>query len=1077
MIEFAVRRPVSVIMMCISVVVLGVIAIQRIPMQLMPNIVSPEFTIITYFKGSTPEEVETLVTSPIERAISTVSGLNRSTSKSERERSEIRLSFNSSINFLETISVIRERLDSAGLPEGSTRPKLVRFQANAEPVIRLALKKNNESLHQIELARMLKDILIRRIESIDGVALATLLGAPVKSVRVEVNPIAVASYGIPITGIPDSIQQKNKSYPAGDVVFEGKRTSVKLGQNLSSMDELKNLIVKKDNQKVVRLQDIANIGEVIEKPLVRTHLQGEDSLIVEVRKEAEANTVHVATAVKEVIQTFLDEYKTDMLGTLLLDQGRDIQAAVDNVTHSVIHGGLLAALVIFLLLQEIWPTFVISLSMPLSLLLTLILMFFSGITFNLMSLAGLALGVGMLVDNSTVVLQSINLMQLTTNDKREAALWGTRKVAGAITASTLSTMAVFGPLAFVEGMIGQMFRDVAATVCYSMMASLFVAVIVIPMLCSVEVAPQFSIGSRSLFPWSEKLRGLTALNPYSSRDFRGVLDFFKKILVVFSFMWGFISSKLSNFASVWLEQVSEKYLNAYRRWAVPSLNKISYWFYAAEQGIGTLIPKIIQDSKKTMRWAVWSTVVGVILISWRGTELFPDEAVDRLVYDLEFPTGQSIDVTEHKINEIEKDLLKVSGIEGVSSVIGERGENQTRLLIQTAPSLSLLLAKKLNSVLGEVPGLNFNRQKEAMIGEGKPVQIEFYSEDLGILKEAINTAKHAVNQIDGLVDLESSIKSDISEINITFSKNKLNWYSVDPLSFVSTLKAMLMGQPAGVLQFKGEELPTRITVPEKYFDDVGKVRYFSLPQEDGKRIYLSQVSSIEENEVLGSIQHTNRKRMATVSANLFKADLGTVSKKIQHTLGETFGDGKVGWKMGGQDEERKKSAKSLMFAVLLSVFLIYFMLAAQFESFVQPLVILCAVPLCVSGVAVFLILFNLNVSALVFVGFIILVGTSVNTSIVMVEFANQLRVEGKSLKEAITEATKKRMRPIIVVSASNILGLMPMAFSFGEAGSSMQQPLAVTLIGGHLSSTILTMIIVPIIYCKISGKETPHGHT
>ncbi len=1073
MIEFSVRRPVAVFMICIGIIVLGMIAAQRIPMQLLPDIQSPEVSVITEFRGATPEEIETLVTTPIERAISTIAGLVRVTSTSERERSEVRLVFSAKLDFLEMVSILRDKLEAAGLPEGAGKSKIVRVQAGSEPVIRVSIKKKNESLSQLELARILQDTLIRKLESVDGVALANLLGAPTKQLEIVVDPNAALSYGVQISSIPDLIQSQNKSYSAGEIKFEGQSTSIKLGQSIKTIEELKSLVVKRERNKTLRLIDIAQINEVIQKPNIRTHLQSDESLVIEVRKDADANTVKVADGIKEALEIFNEENQADLETQILYDQGKEIKASIDDVSHSVRDGGILAAIVIFIMLQEAWPSFAITISIPLSLMITLILMYFTNITFNLMSLAGLAIGVGMLVDNSTVVLQNINAQSLLTKDKRQAALWGAQKVSGAIIASTLATVAVFGPLAFVEGSIGKIFRDVAATICYSMIASLIVAIGLIPMLSSLSISPQFNLNldAKKVKSLWMNFRGVIGEPLYTKGLKNYLADFLKKQILVFKIFGTVLADLFGKELSKYVKIIKKSAGFFYFKWVQPMLAVFAKAFLNSENFLGIFIPKIIKDSRTTLQWALWLSVAGIAFLSFRGAELFPDESNSRLIYDIEFLPGQIIDVTEAQTKKLEADLLKIKGVSGISSTIGTNGSHRAKIRITTAGVDSLELSKKINSYFLKVPDLSFNRQKEALIGEGKPIQIEIYNEDLEALKKQTSRAKQLALQLEGLIDVESNLKPDVSEINVVFAKDRLNWFNLDSQSFISSIKPMLTGLSSGTLNFKGEDLPTHVSISSDYFNSVEKIKYFNLPQEDEKRVYLSQVSDIEENKIQGAIYHNNRKRMSIISANLFKEDLEGASRKIQALFKKEVKDKDFQFKMGGQDDERKKSTQSLLVAVGLSIFLIYLMLAAQFENLVQPIIVLFAVPMCLSGVAVFLLLFNLNISALVFVGFIILVGSSVNTSIVMVDFANQLRLEGKSLTEAITEATKRRMRPILVTSASNILGLVPMALSFGEQGSSMQRPLAVTLIGGHLSSTILTMIVVPIIYVRMTKGE------
>lgn len=1058
--EFSVRKPVTIFMICLGLIVLGIISANRIQLQLLPEFETPEFSIVTRFKGATPEEVERLVSAPIERAISTVSGLYFTESYSSSELSEIKIKFRSNIDYLETLSVIRDQLQSADLPEGTSRPKILRFSSNNDPIIRLALVNKKSSQDQIEFSHFIKELLVRKIESIDGVALASVIGTPKKIVEITLNLEALKSFKIPLNSIPSIIKEKNKTFGGGQIEYLGKRVGVRLGESIKSTKDLEGLVIKKVDNKSIRLQDIANIKTKTIKSDIRTHLQAGDSLVLEVQKEAEANTVQVADKALQIIHTFLEQNKQELEGVILVNQGKEIKASVNSVIDAVISGGFLAALVIFIFLQSPGPTAIVALSIPMSLMLTLIMMYFTGVSFNLMSLGGLALGVGMLVDNSIVVLENINKLKSKMDDPKEAAIWGTKKVSGAIIASTMTTIAVFGPLIFVEGMIGQMFKDISLTVVYSLLSSLFVSVMIIPMLSSFGLSNENRPEPKgSLYLRMRQLRqdlGTT------SKFYLYPLFILKKYSLYFLFIINSMFSALT-FIITFFIQILFKMINFLFQLLIEPIFKIvSRVINSLQKIYAKYLEVFLIYKKRTLSFIALSFIGSIMIFANLGSELFPQDGVTRLVYQLEFPAGQVLALTEKYMINIEQKLKEIDGVNHVVSLSGKKGSNSSELIIMITPTLLQHIQDMTKKILTTIPELKFDRKIESMTGGGKPLVVEIYNEDLKALKEQTQMALGQLQELSSITDIDSDLKSDIPQISIEFIRDKLNQYQTSAGAFSTPLKNMLMSQSAGVLQFSGEDFSTFVTVPQKYFDKIEKLKYLSIDKAE-QRLYLDQVSQLNENKVLGLIRRINRKRVMSISANLNGADLKTASEQVKQSLSTVFQGKEIDWRIGGQDAARKESEKSLMLTVLLSIFLIYLLLASQFESLRQPIIILMAVPLCIVGVALLLLVIGMNISALVFVGFIILAGISVNTSIVLVDTINQLRVTGMEIKTAIIQASSNRLRPILMTALTTIIGLLPMALAVGQGGG-MRKPLAITVIGGLISSTVLTLIVVPLIY-------------
>ncbi len=1046
MISFAVRRPISVFMLVIGLVVLGIISYQRIPMQLMPNIEIPEFTVVTSWKGASATEVELQVTNSLERSFSTLPGLKENSSTSEKEVSYINLKFNSKVSILDTIALIKDRIDSSSLPEGISKPRVVRAGDFNRPLLTLAVQAVNPLINQADFQEELEADFKKGLENLDGIALVTIKGSPEKIFKIEILANAIQSYGFSVSQVVEAIHAQSKVIPVGSIDHQGKTFTIKMGSAITNVSKLEQVVIRKENSKTLRIKDVAKVILMEKEKDFSVRVNGQESLLVQVRKESDANAVHVSEKVNQFIQNFLEK-NTDLYKINVVEnQGQEIKAAVENVESSVVNGAWMAAFVVFLLIQTLWPTFVVSIAIPMSLTLTLVLMYFYGVSFNLMSLAGLALGVGMLVDNSTVVLESIHAQMLLTKDKAEAALFGTKKVASAIVASTFSTVAVFAPLALIEGSLGLVFRDVALTVSFSILSSLVVALVLIPTLSLYE--GRFSNGVQTAeFP---KFRT-------TSLQFHVYL--WEKIRFVKLVLSWFLIGQLLTYVFKRMDVLVR-----------PLLLSVQNFFFKLEKFLDLNIPLFIANRKKWLQIGLISTVSGFVFLSNTGAELFPDESGSTLVYELQFPVNQSFKKNLELSVRIESNIRKIVGVKNTFMINGESAPYVTQILVQTDSSLTSISQQKVDNLLRRQPDLKYNKHKKALIGEGKPISIEVYSEDLDLLAKQSIQVERQLRNLSYLTDVENLSKPIVPEMRIDLQADKMSLLTIDSSAFVNLIRGELIGQSGIDLVSDGRNYKTWIQSKGVKTTDQRSIASIGIESEDFKKIYLSQIANIQIQGTQSQIFHKDRKRVNYVNSDLNNMDLSSAVTSLKDLLEIKLPD--VKYLFGGQQAERDQTTRSMIIAILSSIVLIYLLLASQYENLIQPLIVLVAVPLCVSGVAISLLLFGLNVSVFVFVGCIILVGSSVNTSIVLVDFANQLHAEGVGVIEAITKATKLRMRPIFVTTAANILGLLPMVMAVGQSGGAMQRSLGVTMIGGLLSSTVLTVLIIPAVYYVLTKKES-----
>ena len=1059
MIMFSVRRPITVLMACIGLILLGILSSSKIPIQLLPEFLTPEFKIITAYKGATPLEVEEQITIPLERSLSTVSGLKSSSSVSKSERSEILLKFSSKINYIETLSLIKDKIDSSYIPEEAQRPRITRFQSNTGPLIlTMVASKGQRNLYK--LSKDLNEDLVKNLEKINGVALVNIIGAPEKVLTIQLDPVKLQAYAIDIQQIPSLIRSQNKIVAAGSIKYNGKDSTIRIGSKLNSLEEVKKIIVKSIQGKVLRLEDFSTLKITEEKNEIRSYYQGNESLLLEVKKEADANAVEVANNIRKYIKNYTEKDQ-DIQFELIEDLGDKISNSIQNVVDNVLQGGFFSAIIILFFIQKWGPTFIIITAIPLSITVTLVGMYFLGMSFNMMSLAGLALGVGMLMDNSVVVLQSITIYRKKIDDYALAAIVGTQKVMGAIIASTLTSVAVFLPLGFVEGTLGNMFKDISYTVVLSLLSSLVVALTVVPMLSSLKSNKNKEI--KLIMPLLEQLKDYLAKNKsnYFSLRIAGSFLFIKLLI-------DFITLKLIKLRS-WFEGL----FNDNRTGIIgKSFGTINSAIVLIEKTLEHKINYVIKNKNNVVKTTALLMVMSLTIFYFKGAELVANDGSAKVKYKIEFLSNQSHEQMENKIHLISKYLKTIQDVKNVTIVIGEEDRSRGRLYIDFEENIeNITLSNKLiKNYLSRVPNFNYEEQVENLMSTDKPLQIEVYSEDFNTLEKASNLIFESLKNEPHLIGLNIVPQGKIDLMTLEFNREKLDIYQVNNQDFINGLKNQLNTFQSGTIPFNGIEYPIKVNVDTRNLKTVEQLKSFNIDK-NGKPIYIENVAQFLKQNTMKEIKHLNRKKVIVIEADLFDIDLKTasllISKKI-NLLTSKIENFK--WKIGGSDEERKSSEKSLIISVLLSLTITYLLLASQFENLLQPLIILVSVPLSLIGIAFILFIFNQNISAMVFVGIIILGGISANTSIVMVDSINQHLEEGYGYFEAVLKGTVERIRPILMSAISNVIGLIPMIFSTGQ-GEAMRKALAFTLIGGLTSSTILTMLIIPIIYSKLSSKK------
>ena len=1007
---FSIRRPVTVTMLFLSIAVFGGVSYSRLALNFLPEISYPTLTIRTNYEGAAPAEIENLITKPVENAVSVVNNVVRVSSVSKPEVSDVILEFSWRTNMDFAGLDVREKLDLLRLPLEADKPILLRYDPSSDPIMRVSVSGSSD----LSAIRYLCEEFIRSdLESIDGVAAVRVSGGFEEEIQVELDEQRLASLGVSIQEVTSRLAQENINLTGGTLQEGESKYLVRTLNEFQGVEEINEIIVAQRNTIPIRLDDIGTVFSGYKERKVITRINGEESVEIAVFKAAAANTVTAATLVRNRLDELEEEYagKKDPLDfEVVFDQSQFIENSIEEVRNTAVMGGILAIAVLFLFLRSVRSTLVIALSIPISIVATFFLMYGADISLNIMSLSGLALGIGMLVDNSIVVLEAIYRYQVKGHPPREAADLGASEVGQAVVASTLTTVCVFAPIVFVEGIAGQLFADQALTVTFSLVASLVVAIMLIPMLASLSRADE------------EELSG-----PAPKKEY-------KDFVLVRPYSW---------------------FLRQVLRQRLASLAVALVLF------VGTLG-----------------------LLGSLGAELIPEISQGEFFVDLELPPGTPVEQTAERLEEVEELIEGQEGVRMYYTIVGsgnqtgvsavEEREHIGQVLVALGPDMlrekETQVLERLRQDFQDLPGVDYKFSRPALFSFKTPIEVIIQGYNLIALKTYADRIREQLARIPGLRDLKASTDGGNPEVQIHFDRQKLANYRLTISQVAGSLRNKVQGDIATELSELDRKIDIRVRVLEEDRRSLFDLENLLIDAPDGAAIQLSSVADVVLEEGPPEIRRIGPQRVALITANIVGRDLQSLVSEIEMVVeGFEFPPDMLAY-VGGQSEEQVVAFESMQFAILLAVFLVYLVMASQFESLVQPFIIMFAIPFALIGVAVALYLTQLVLSVVVLIGVVILAGIVVNNSIVLIDFTNQLRKQGMDKFEAIQQACSVRLRPILMTTSTTVLGLIPMAVSLGE-GSELRVPLAITVIGGLITSTLLTLGLVPVLYTLMTREK------
>ncbi|HHW11464.1 MAG TPA: efflux RND transporter permease subunit [Firmicutes bacterium] len=1006
--SFAIKRPVTTFMIFLLVLVMGVVSITRINVELLPEMTFPVATVMTTYEGVGPQEIENLVTRPLEGVLATVANIEKITTYSAAGQSVAVLEFGWGTDMDFALLEVREKIDliKGYLPDGVEDPLVFKFDLSSMlPVISLALSGQTDL---VTLKKLADEEIKPALERLAGVASVDVSGGLVPLIKVEVDPIKLHAYGLTLQNITQLLQAENLNLPGGTVQAGNMELIVRTTGEFQRLEQIENLNIPSARGALVKLKDVATISFAYDEVKGYVMFNGQPAVGIAIQKETDANTVNVARRVQRELIRIKQDLPAGVDLNIVMNQADFIQFAIDTLQRNAVIGGLLAITILFVFLRNVASTLIIGVAIPTSIIATFVVMYLSKLELNMMTLGGLALGIGMLVDNAIVVLENIFRFRDQGYDLREAAVEGSTEVGMAIAASTLTTIVVFLPVVFMSGMTAQFFKEFSLTVTFSLVVSLLVAQTLVPLLSSrfllIKKKPPAEVAAGQA---SQKER----------------LGWYKKCLA----------------------------------WALAH--------------------------RKTVILAVaFMTVISLVMAFRLGAEFIPNMDQGMIMVQIAMPKGTVLRETERVVQQVEGVVFALPEVEMVATTLGGGGislsgsgmnfssasSDQAALTIQLIDKKQRSrsadqVAEAIRKQIDQIPGAEIQVQSAFMsFSGGKPVSINLKGPDFTRLGAIAEDLVKIIQTVEGTREVESSLDEGRPELQVRIDRERASAVGLNAYTIASYLRTAIAGSTATTFKVDGEEFDVVVSLTKNERGIAG-LRQLMIPTPLGTQVPLGELADLHVVEGPIVITREDQERVVNISAALSGRDLNSAVLEINEKIQAYPLPAGYSIEMGGEAEEMVNAFRDLVLALLLAVAFVYMIMASQFESLLQPFIIMFTVPLGFIGAVWALAIAGIHLSVPALLGLIVLAGIVVNNGIVLVDYVNTLRKRGHTAEEALMLAGPVRFRPIMMTALTTILALVPTAVSNGE-GAELQAPLAVAVIGGLTVATFLTLIVVPVFY-------------
>ncbi|MBL8175636.1 MAG: efflux RND transporter permease subunit [Bryobacterales bacterium] len=1021
--EFSIRRPVTVLMCTLIAILLGGIAFVRLPVDLMPDMVYPTISVRAEYPGVAPEEMENLVARPLEEAFASAPGVEEITSNSTEGNTSVRVSFVYGTNLDEAANELRIRLDRrrSALPEDMEPPIMYKFDVSQFPIMFLTVAASD--MDPRTLRHFTEKQIQYRLERVPGVAQFTVRGGLRREIHVDLDLEKLRALNLSVAQVVGMVRQENLNRPVGPVREGRFEVLLRTQGEFQNLDQIRNLVIATRNTVPVYLRDIAAVEDSHEEVRQMVSVDGVPAVRLFVYKQSGANTVEVSDAVWKEVDRIHQDYPNIKISATG-DSSEYIKAAIGNVKDATVQGGALAVLILLLFLRSFSSMLIIGIAIPVSVISTFAVMHGAGFTLNTVSFGGLALGVGMLVDNAIVVLESIFQQRERGARPLEAAITGSQQVALAVTSSTLTTIAVFVPVLFMKGSSAVTFKQLAYVVTFSLFCSLAVALTLVPVLCS-------------------------------------------------RYLGG-------------LRTVQRKGLGLIYHWAGDIQHKMNEQY-------GSLIRMALRHRITVLATATLLMFGTYQLMPLIGVELTPETDEGEVRANVELEPGTRVGVTDEVLQNmarIVRDnvpeavtiMIETGGGGFSSSNSMHTGELRIRLKPQTERTRGAKeIANAIRPLLAQRPGvvvrtrvsggMSSRGSRSGSSSGGDRLAVEVRGHDLQTLEELAEQVRAAMASVPGVPEVQVSRQPGMPEMLISVDRVKASTMGLNVSNIADALETAIGGRRTSMFRQQGDEYNILVRLKEKDRMELAKVGHVPLVTVGGRTVTADSVVQMRRQEGPVSIDRADQERIIVVSGTIADRDLGSIMRDLDAKLRDVYRPSGYEFKYGGEYEEQQENFRELTFAAILALILVYMVMASQFESLRDPFIILFSIPLAAVGVVGILIMTHTTFNMQAFLGVIVLVGIVVNNAILLIDCTIQLRKdEGMALHEAVVEAGTRRLRPILMTTTTTVLGLIPMSLGIGE-GSELQAPLARVVVGGLATSTLITLIVIPVIYSLIEERS------
>jgi HAE1 family hydrophobic/amphiphilic exporter-1 len=1000
-------------MLMLIIILLGTVSLTRLPVDLFPEMEIPVAVVMTEYTGVGPQEIEKLITNPVEGAVSSVENIDTVTSTTTEGRSLVIVQFKYGTDMNFATLQMREKVDliKRSFPAEVGAPMIMKIDLTMMPVLYLTISEQDGDLAKLQT--LAEDKIKPRLERVKGAASVSVSGGYQNRIEIKTHQEQLTGYGLSLDTLAKIIGAENLNTPGGEVQKGNQDLTIRTTGEFQSVDEIKELLIPLPGGGQVRLEDIADVSLTHEDLSAITRINGKQSITITIQKQSGTNTVKVCSDLKAAIQELKKDYP-QLAFDPVLDQSIYINQSISTVANEALLGGLLAIIVVFIFFHNFRTTFITATAIPIALMATFAVLYFIGISINMMTLGGLSLAMGRLVDDNIVALENVYRHRKLGYSRLEAAIKGVSEIGMAIVASTLTTVCVFLPIVFVQGITATLFRQLALTVSISLGASLLVSLTLVPTLSSkFLLAEDIPTGRKGLF---------------------GVMDRFSRR---FDRLFGRVES-------------------GYRR----------FLHYA------------LHHRKIVIGLSILIFVLSSLSILTLGAEFMPAADSGQLTVSVKLPDGAKLEDTDNVVNQIEKKLEGINEIKTAFVLIGTNGgfsvggdtANVSTVNIQLTDLKSRKrsvgqVADEIRSLTRDLPGaeINVTVTDNMSMGSSTPVDIAVKGDDLNQLKKIGNDLKEIMTTVDGTREVKTSLGEGVPEVRIQIERQNAAQFGLTAGQIAQAVKGAISGTTATRYRYEGKEIDVVLLGDETLKTSISNLEQTPIPTSLGINVPLSQVARVILDRGPASISRTGQTRVVNITSQIMGRDLSSVTKDIESKLKAYQMPEGYTYEMGGQNKELTDSFRDLGLALILAIILVYMILASQFESLLHPFTIILSLPMGFSGGVLGLFITRKTLCVPAFIGLILLVGIVVSNAIVLIDYINKRREKGEERETAIENAGPIRLRPILMTALATVLGLVPMALGLGEGSESMA-PMAVVVIFGLSLSTVSTLLVVPVIY-------------